>query len=255
MTGDQVWTHVQSLLVTIGARLAGTPAVRSAAADTPTGRAAADRAAPDGPDNVGRSNFPHHEGAQTMSSRRSWEDWPDHPLASLAPSPEDLGPGWTYDNGQVKVAEPSSPDDVIPECPIDPPPTLDGYELEYKFEHDSSLLVLDDALAIQIGGSDAMGAQAMVDAFRGLADCELSESDFVGGLDSVQQEVDGADDAVLLEGRADEVMAIAFYIGVARFDDLSILVFWAYMTDDGIVAPRPTSDDVATLIESIAARR
>ena len=261
LEGDDVWTHLQPVFAATAGRLGGepTPATTPNTPNNPS---------PIEPD----SSVPELQAPTTVplppvsapspvpddsTFPPSGQDWTTHSLAGLAPDPDDLGDGWAFDNGSLTEPAPSEPDDAIEGCDVVPPPTLDGFELEYVSTPTGERTLAERSIGIAIGSGDVADAQAVIDAFRGVAACDLSDEGMPVGFDLVEFEVAGADDAVLIRAAADDEADLLFAYGFARFDEIVIGVSYAFFygfetdRDERFLAP----DAIADLMERIAAAR
>ena len=259
LEGDDVWTHLQSVFAAVVGRLGGKPTP----ATTPNNPSPVEpgpsvpqlqmpTTAP--PPSVPVTSLPD-PGDDTFPP--PGDDWSTHPLAALAPAPAELGAGWEFDNGSRTEAAPSDPDDAIDGCEVVPPPVLDGFELEYSSIPSEQRTLAESSVGIAIGAGDVADSQAVIDAFRGVAACDLSDEGMPSGFELVEFEVAGADDAVLIRAVADEEIDLLVAYGFARFDDLVIGVSYAFFygfeteRDERFLAP----DAIADLMQRIAAGR
>ena len=249
LEGDEVWTHLQSVFAAAAGRLGGEPTP----ATTPT----------DPPGVDPNPSVPQLQLPTTLpipvddTFPPPGDDWSTHPLAGLAPSPAELGAGWEFGNGSLTEAAPSDADDAIAGCDVVPPPVLDGFELEYRSIPTNEAVSNESEIGILIGGDDVAGAQATIDAFRGVAACDLSEEGMPDGFELPEFNVVGADDAVLLRGRSDVGIDVTVLFGFARFGDLLVGVTYASI-DDAEVEPGAgflSPNAIAELMQTIAAAR
>jgi hypothetical protein len=170
------------------------------------------------------------------------EDWATHRLAPLAPSPDQLGPGWTFGYGNTIEASPADPADALPGCDAPVPPTFDGLSLSYGF---TSVGQPEQELEMELGEGDAAGAQIWVDAFRALAECSFSSDGFSEDFDLIDLGVAGADDSSIIVGtRIEGDAQITQAIGVARVDGLVILAFFAVEAEIGEIEAATTVANV-----------
>ena len=160
---------------------------------------------------------------QADSFPPSDEDWAEHRLARLAPVPGELGPGWEYEYGSRSEAEPADPDDAIEGCDAPVPPTLDGYDLEYRNRQS------EEELSVMVGDGTAAESQVWIDALRAIAGCDLDEAQFFGTFDLVEGTIDGVDDAVFIAGTFDFGADTKYVqvIGAGRVDGLVVAAFIA----------------------------
>jgi len=228
--GEEMWTFLDPLLTTLSARLDGTPKPLHAVPVTTIATTTPGFEEPlDDPPVTTPATLPPVELPPTTTDPQadsfppSNEDWAEHRLARLAPVPGELGPGWEYEHGSRSEAEPADPDDTIEGCDAPVPPTLDGYELEYRNRQS------DGELSIMVGDGSAAGSQVWIDAFRAIAGCDLDESLFSGTFDLVEGTIDGVDDAVFIAGAFDfgADMKYVQVIGAGRVDGLVVAAFFA----------------------------
>jgi hypothetical protein len=186
---------------------------------------------------------------------RQSDEWPEHELAHLAPTPDEIGDDWIYDEGIANEAVAANPEDAIEGCDAPPPPTLAGFELTYRLSCDTGTDIVGDEISVLVGGPDAVGAQAMVESFRAVADCDLGDVRFADGLEILPETVTGADDSVILRGLVDDFITLDVYFGLAVFDGVSVGVIWTVTRiDDSATAPA-MPDDPVDLMELIASKR
>ncbi len=175
------------------------------------------------------------------------EEWVDHPLASLAPSPSSLGNGWTYESGDLNEAAPSDPDDVIEGCDVTPPPTLDGFDVEYT--NDGATESGETDLEFTFGQGSVEEAQSLIDAFRAVSTCDLSDESFDVSYALEPIEVDGADDSVVLSTSfGDEDFGAAIGIAFARVDGI---VVGGFAVSDSGATQLELAEDVVDLLNDI----
>ena len=186
-------------------------------------------------------------GGQVGADRH---DWRDDALAPLIPDPTELGDGWQVDDGRVVSPEPGG-DQEIPGCDIPSPVTPPGIEVIF------GLAESQESIEIQLMSGTVEEAAAWPSAFRALADCDLSGSG-LGEMLDVAVDVEGADDAVVLEFRvvledvpdpAGGESPTRGLFAVATYDELVVGVLW--VSDEGAASPA----DVAALVELIASKR
>ncbi|NND75741.1 MAG: hypothetical protein HKN44_12115 [Ilumatobacter sp.] len=251
--GDDMWQHVKPLFATMSAKIdgAGGIDVRPPVTEPHDKPATTDRRPattvpippvtlePDWPDTLPTSDvFPP-----------PYEDWSEHTLARLAPHPSDLGPGWAYRSGSVRFAEPADPTEMIDGCDVSTPATPAGIALRYRLRTDDR----DEAVEIELGAGPGAEIGGLMDAYRGLAECDLSADEYVIGLTLVDDvEVAGATDTVVMTGAVgfggvDEVFAIT----AVAFDDLVIFVYRSAETD----SLADVIDETVAIAELVAARR
>jgi hypothetical protein len=176
------------------------------------------------------------------------EDWAAHRLASLAPSPDEIGPGWSFDYGYLVDAAPADPDDALPGCDAPVPPTLDGLELSYTSEGQP----LQD-LNVRIGEGDPADAQMWVDTFRALADCELLSNGFSEDFTISDIGVANSDDSTILTAtRIVEGAGSTQVLAVARVEGLIIASFLGI---EGEVSVDDAETEMAKLIGGVLAKR
>lgn len=247
--GEDMWIFLNPLLTTLSARLDGAPTPMDAAPTTTTTIAttAPDFAQPEDelPVIVPATQPPVQQSPastdpQPDSFPPSNADWAEHPLAHLAPVPVDLGPGWEYQYGSRTEAEPADPDDAIPGCDAPVPPTLDGYELEYRNGQS------ERELSVMVGNGTTAESQLWIDVFRALAGCELDEAQFSGTFELLDGTIDGVDDAVFIGGAFDYGGDTSYVqvIGTARADGLVVAASVA-------VADAQGSDEAVTRVSDV----
>lgn len=256
--GDEMWTHLDPLLETLSARLDGAPTPIDDISVTTIATQAPDDEEPSGslpvivPATPPTIELPTTTTAdpQVDSFPPSDEDWTEHRLAHIALTPDEVGPGWEFEYGSSTQAEPADPDDAIDGCDAPVPPTLDGYELEYRNSESQS------EVAVLVGDGTSAESQIWIDAFRALAACDLDPSDFTGPFDLVEGAIDGADDSVLIAGEVDFDADTKYVqvVGAARVDGIVVAAFVAIELTDARTADAAVTQISDMLALMLAAR-
>lgn len=258
LNGGDMWAHVDAVLATQAARVAGDPQPLPATT-IPGGRPDPDGeptdtlppVAPPPPDTLppqatlppivdGPGRFPPED-----------EAWSGHELAGMVPAPSELGPGWEYRSGSISEAAPPDPDDTIPGCDVAPPPTLDGVDVSYERRTATAELELE----LSVWRGDVASAGAVLDAFAGLPGCDLGSVGVEFPMEVVEIDRPALDDSLVLTGTttSGEVQA-TFVIALARVDGTVIVVALGALGDGPEDADRALTSAVETL-DLVVARR
>lgn len=254
--GDEMWTYLDPLLATLSARLDGAPMpIDNVSATTPGVDVPPENLPVIVPATQPTNELPTTTTTPiadplTDSFPPSYEDWAEHQLAHLAPTPEEIGPGWEYKSGRRTQAEPADPNDAIEGCDAPVPPALDGYDLEYRNRQTQA------EVAVMVGDGTAADSQIWIDAFRAIAACEPEALDYTGEFDIVEGEIEGADDAVIIAGDVNFDVEEKYFqvIGAARVDGIVVGAFVAVAVTDAQTADTAITDVRDLLASMLAAR-
>lgn len=248
LNGDRTFDYVQPLLVAAAGRLAGVPVLVPELAE-PRARTES-TPAPDPPATLPDDiRIPTPQVPPVLAPD---DDWRDHELARFVPDAGELGEGWMINSSDTTVYAPAEPNEELASCGLTEPPTLDGIEVTYTVDLDYA-----GAASFIVNRGPVSDAQAFVDVFRGLPDCDpsvlgLPDADFEITTETVL--VADADDAVVtrFEGSSGGTELVGTFV-VVRYDDLLIAMTSAGSDATGGV-PRLSADDMLAIIAGAAAR-
>lgn len=108
-------------------------------------------------------------GAATVHEPIDWssviaEAGADVDLAALIPNVDDIGAYWTFDDIDVVESGPRDPDVASPACRVQPPPPLDGIDVQFDRGAEASF-------DLWVRRADPGALDTFVGAFDGLFDC------------------------------------------------------------------------------------
>ncbi len=127
------------------------------------------------PDTSRTSEMEQSDPQETVDTDRTSsadQEWRSHPLAALVLTPERLGDTWEIDNVDILEPEPGDVDQLV--CGVPEPATLDGLEVELVGYEPGTEYPDQEMFQLVARGTPAE-AQAWIDAFIGLGDCDGSD--------------------------------------------------------------------------------